>query len=135
MKYQGYLNQVLKFESKKRILFEGNFSQFDVEMIKFGKSIFGKNESRWALINFPSGIFSSLSQISKSIHLDHLRTLCKDKTPQLLYSLMIKQIKADINPKEWYNDSKPFRIFFQSGKNEKPLLLFFENEEQVIILF
>ena len=101
-------------------------------MIKFGKSIFGSNESRWALINYPTGIFSSLSEISKSTNFDSLKTLCKDKTHELLDSRMLKQKKIDFKAKEWYVEKKPFRLFFQSKKNkDKPFQLFFETEWQV----
>ena len=131
VKYQTFPNLVSNLESN--IIFEGFFSEFDIEMIKFGKGIFGTNQFRWAVINFPFGIFSSKSTYNNSSSLKQIMATCKDKTHIILKSSIIKQKKDKFdNQKEWYLDKKPFRLLFQSKvKIEKPLLLFFEKEDQV----
>ena len=73
-----------------------------------------------------------MEKFGKSTNFDSLKTLCKDKTHELLDSRMLKQKKIDFKAKEWYVEKKPFRLFFQSKKNkDKPFQLFFETEWQV----
>lgn len=133
MKYQNYLKQV--FESNYVYKYEGYFKEFEVEMVKFGKSIFGSSEIRYALFHFPLGFFSSPSPINKSTHLEDLRKVSKDKTLLLTKSKIVKESRSLVSTKDWILENKLFRISLLSQDQiDKPISLYFDEEKKVYLL-
>jgi hypothetical protein len=130
MTYQNYQRQV--FENDYVYNYEGFFKEFEIELIKFGKSIFGSTETRYALFHFPLGFYSSPTPVLKSIHLEDLRKASKDKTLFLINSKINKEFKTNFSQKDWILDNKAFRLSISPNENnDKPIYLYFDDETKV----
>jgi hypothetical protein len=130
MTYQNYQRKV--FDTDYVYNYEGFFKEFEIELIKFGQSIFGSTEIRYALFHFPLGFYSSPTPVLKSTHLEDLRKTSKDKTLFIIKSKIKKESKTNFSQKDWILDNKAFRLSVSPNESDaKPIFLYFDEETKV----
>jgi hypothetical protein len=137
-----------KFKIHEAILYDNflkeleNYIQFDVELQKYGKTFSGTRK-RWALINYPIGIYSLteplLSKKNNTVpKFEDALKRAKDKTNWLKVSKIIyeKWIK---DSKDWEVHDKIYRILLSPENNIKgpekllPIYFYFDSAETVNI--
>ena len=133
-----------KFMSHEAILFNNflkefdKYIQFDVEMLKFG-NIFSGTRKRWALINFPNGIYTLGEPLFKNPqftpNFEEAVKKGKDKTEWLKKSKINFEDRSR-ESKEWIVADKNHRIILAPSNHSKsgeklPLYFYFENLEKV----
>ena len=132
------------YKQNESILFEDfihefeKYILFDVELQKYGQTFFSSRK-RWALINYPNGIYSLTEPIfqnsSPSPNFELIEKKAKNKTEWLKKSKIIFEDKSR-DSKHWKIADKNFRIMIGLSNSNKqrlsPIYLYFDNPDQVI---
>jgi hypothetical protein len=141
---------ISKFKNNEKILFDNlldnieKYIQFDVEMQKYGK-ICGcccGNRKRWALINYPDGIYSLGDPLipkgkKEAPPFEEAKKKAKDKTDWLKKS-KIKFEEKSRESIDWIINDKNYRIVLapnpENGKKTMPIYFYFASPDIVLYI-